>query len=95
MENHWLNENTMLRYIENIIVPYVERVREEFELDEQAAISDSFKGHLTEKVTCALEEHNAQSVVVPGGCRDRLQPLDLAVNKSAKSFLRSQFQKWY
>lgn len=26
---------------------------------------------------------------------DRLQPLDLIVNKSAKDFLRSQFQNWY
>ena len=26
---------------------------------------------------------------------DRLQPLDLSVNKSAKDFLRSQFQDWY
>ena len=32
---------------------------------------------------------------MPAGCTDRLQPLDISVNKSAKVFLRSQFQDWY
>ena len=33
--------------------------------------------------------------MIPACCTDRLQPLDLSVNKSAKSFLRSEFQQWY
>ena len=32
---------------------------------------------------------------MPAICTDRLQPLDLSVNKFAKDFLRSQFQDWY
>ncbi len=42
-----------------------------------------------------MEKHNIQSVLVPANCTDRLQPLDISVNKAAKSFLRSQFQTWY
>ena len=34
-------------------------------------------------------------VIVPANCTDRLQPLDLSVNKAAKEFLRKQFTKWY
>ena len=33
--------------------------------------------------------------MVPTNCTDRLQPLDVSVNKAAKNFLRGQFQDWY
>lgn len=32
---------------------------------------------------------------MPGNCTDRLQPLDVSVNKPAKDFLRAEFQQWY
>lgn len=32
---------------------------------------------------------------MPANCTDRLQPLDVSVNKSAKEYLRRQFQQWY
>ena len=96
--NHWSNEETMLKYINDIIVPFVERVRDDLGTDDsQAALGlfDHFKGQLTANVTAALERHNIQSVLIPATCTDRLQPLDISVNKSAKVFLRSQFQQWY
>ena len=34
-------------------------------------------------------------VIVPANCTDRLQPLDVSVNKAVKENLRSQFQDWY
>ena len=37
----------------------------------------------------------ARIVIVPAHCTDQLQPLDISVNKSAKEFLRRQFQQWY
>ena len=96
--NHWSNETTMITYIEEIIVPYVNKVRDDLGLSCQhsaLAIFDHFRGQLTPKVTECLEEHNIHSVLVPSCCTDRLQPLDLSVNKAAKSFLRSEFQSWY
>ena len=42
-----------------------------------------------------LEENNVYIVIVPANCTDRLQPLDLSVNKAAKEFLRKQFTEWY
>ena len=34
-------------------------------------------------------------VLITANCTDRLQPLDISVNKPAKDFLRKQFQQWY
>ena len=88
----------MLEYIDNIIVPFVERVRKHLKLGkEQAALAifDHFRGQLTAQVTDLLEKHNIQAVLVPACCTNRLQPLDISVNKAAKSFLRSEFQQWY
>lgn len=88
----------MLDYIQNIIVPYVDNVRDHSGVGKEKsalAIFDHFKGQLIPAVTNALEENNIYSALVPATCTDRLQPLDLSVNKSAKMFLRSEFQKWY
>ena len=42
-----------------------------------------------------LEDNHIERVVVPANCTDRLQPLDLSVNKPAKEFLRRKFQEWF
>ena len=34
-------------------------------------------------------------VLIPPNCTDRLQPLDISVNKAAKEYLLRQFQSWY
>ena len=93
---HWSNELTMIRYINNLIVPFVNSVRENLCLDEDKpalAIFDCFKGQVTTKVTELLEENNIHSVLVPANCTDKLQPLDLTVNKVAKSYLQKEFQE--
>ena len=96
-EKHWSNEITMIRYIENVIVPFVESVREELGEEEKPALAifDHFKGQLTESITALLDQYNIHSVIVPPNCTDKLQPLDLTVNKAAKSFLQSEFRDWY
>ena len=42
-----------------------------------------------------LDENNVSVVLIPPNCTDRLQPLDVSVNKSAKEFLCKQFHTWY
>ena len=42
-----------------------------------------------------LEDSNVDVVSVLPNCTDRLQPLDISVNKSAEDYLESQFQQWY
>ena len=58
-------------------------------------IYDKFKGQCTPAVLELLEENNIDIVLVPANCTDRLQPLDISINKAAKNFMRDQFQRWY
>ncbi len=88
----------MLKYVNEIIVPFVDRTRDDIhcEKDQTAlAIFDCFKGQLSENIITILERNNIHSVIVPANCTDYLQPLDLTVNKVAKSFLKQKFSDWY
>ena len=95
---HWSTEETMLQYIEHIILPYVRQVRERLQLGDDkpaVAIMDNFKGQITEAVTSLLEANNVHVCLLPANTTDLLQPMDIAVNKPAKDFLRKEFQQWY
>ena len=97
-ENHWCNEQTTRRYIMNILLPYLAQKRMEPNLagDQRALlIFDNFKGQCTEAILKLLDENNVSVVLIPPNCTDRLQPLDVSVNKSAKEFLRRKFHSWY
>ena len=58
-------------------------------------IFNRFKAQHTFTVLEVLEENNIFISLVPAHCTDRLQPLDISVNRSVKQFLRNQFHEWY
>ena len=96
-ENHWSNENTMIDYVEKIFVPYVKSKQEELGLDATypaLAIFNEFNGQTTDTVFSRLKKNHIYYVIVPPNCTDKLQPLDVSVNKPAKAFLRNCFQTW-
>ena len=41
-----------------------------------------------------LEANNIYTVRVPANCTDKLQPMDLSVNKPAKEFMRKSKNNW-
>ena len=95
---HWSNEDTMLQYIEEVIVPFVDKTKERLGFDSNQpslAIFDHFKGQMTEKVYKTLEDHSIHSVLVPACCTAKLQPMDVSVNRAVKAFLEREFQAWY
>ena len=58
----------MVRYIKNIILPYVEKVKLEKRLSPDQpslVLFDVFKGHQTEEVDTLLEENKLLKVLVP------------------------------
>ena len=95
--NHWLTEQTMIEYIENVILPYINGWRSQIEDESRSAlvIMDNFKGQTTSAVNKLLEDNNIQVSLLPANTTDRLQPMDLSVNKHAKAFLKHKFQEWY
>ena len=96
--NHWSNENTMKDYVGKIIIPYLQKKREELGLlpDQPALLLfDNFKAQCTTSLLQTLDDNNINVLLIPPNCTDRLQPLDISVNKAAKEFLRGKFQKWY
>lgn len=96
-ENHWANELTTLQYIDAILLPYVKQKREELKRPNHPClvIFDRFKAQCTTTVLEVLEENNIFISLIPAHCTDRLQPLDISVNRSVKQFLRNQFHEWY
>ena len=94
--NHWSTEGSMLTYVEKIIKPYVEKVRERMGSGQPAlCIFDTFAAHKTQSVQKKLEEIKVKYVVIPPGCTGELQPLDLTVNDYFKRKLKGHFNDWY
>ena len=97
-KNHWSNEITMCRYIENIIVPFVNKKRKLLKLRKShpaLAIIDGFQGQTRLGILDLLQENNIITVMVPPNCTDKLQPIDLSINKPVKDQMGSKFQEWY
>jgi len=93
---HWSTEQTMVQYVECIILPYVEQVRASLGEDKAAlVIMDNFKGQITEDVYNLLDTNNIHVCLLPPNTTDRLQPMDIAVNKPAKDYLKRRFDEWY
>ena len=87
----------MKEYLERIIISYIRRKHVELKLatDHPAlAVFDVFKGQQT-GLSDILAEENIHALNVPPNCTDRLQPMDLSMNKSVKEFVRSNFKGWY
>ena len=88
----------MMDYVHAILLPYIQKKRKEYNLSathSALVIFDQFKGQLTETFRKFLDLKNVLVVEVPPHCTDRLQPIDLSVNKAIKDCLRSKFQLWY
>ena len=97
-ESHWSTEETMLEYIDQVLVPYVSHARQELELaDDHPALTifDVFCAHRCESFLRILRTHNIHQVFMPGGCTGELQPLDLSVNEEFEAAMKSSFSRWY
>lgn len=93
---HWSNEVTMIDYIKEVVIPYISARRDYFGDDTSAVvIMDNFKGQVTSSVQGLLEENNIHVCLLPPNTTDKLQPLDVSVNKPAKDFLKQKFEEWY
>ena len=96
--NHWSNEETMRDYIVKILIPYIQRTRKDLQLSVDypaLVLFNSFNGQCTESLFKLLDVNNINVIIIPANCTDKLQPMDISVNKSAKEYLHKRFQEWY
>jgi len=97
-ESHWSTSDSMMRYLDTIIKPYVDNTRERLGLDDgtrPVLIFDVYRAHRTEEFRKKLDDMGYAYVYVPGACTDELQPLDCTVNAFYKRQLKNKFNHWY
>lgn len=75
----WMDEQLMLRWVSEILVPHTKK-------DRALLVLDSFTAHKTDAVKKAMRKVNVVPAVIPGGCTSKLQPLDVSINKPFKVF---------
>ncbi|KAK3084172.1 hypothetical protein FSP39_009403 [Pinctada imbricata] len=88
--NHWANEETMIQYIDKIICQYVSNKIDELDLplgQKALVIFDCCRGQITEQFRAHLKSKCLLDSTIPPNCTDKLQPMDVSVNKCAKDFL--------
>lgn len=97
-ETHWSTAETTIRYIENILVPYFDEVRESMDLplrQQALCILDVYRAHRVEEVLDLFKKHCINVVFVPACCTSELQPLDVSGNAPFKDALKAKFTSWY
>ena len=95
--NHYSNEKESIKFINEIILPHLQKERTKIGREDQKAllIFDVFRGQTTDKVLNLLKDNNILVTKVPANMTHIFQPLDLTVNKAAKDFTRDKFSDWF
>jgi hypothetical protein len=76
----WVNKQEMLWWVENVWTS-----KNHFGNPCFMLVLDSFNDHIVNSVKKQLVEKNTNIATIPGSCIFKLQPLDIAINKSFKS----------
>ena len=91
------NDTESLKFLKEIILPYVKSERERLGLETQLAllIYDVFQGQTTGKFLDVLKDNNILSMKIPPNMTHVFQLLDLTVSKFAKNFMKGMFSTWF
>ena len=77
----------MERYIKTIVIPFIAQKRKVLKLGEKhlaMVLFDMFQGQTTSNMHSLLAANNIVSIQLPPNYTDKLQLLDLSVNKPVK-----------
>ena len=97
-ETHWANEETVLRYINKVIIPFVQHIKAHSHMAQSQPallIMDIYKSHVTTSVLEFLKQNGIIHVIVPPNCTSELQPLDSIFNRVLKQKMAQNFNTWY
>uniref|UniRef100_A0A1X7UV48 DDE-1 domain-containing protein n=1 Tax=Amphimedon queenslandica TaxID=400682 RepID=A0A1X7UV48_AMPQE len=97
-ESHWSTTETMIEYLDTVLIPYVVETRQELELaDDQRALAlfDVFAAHHSNEVLSKIRANYIHQILVPASCTGELQPLDVRINGDFKQLMKASFSRWY
>eukprot|EP01084_Bolivina_argentea_P097606 175457_1 len=97
--SHWSTNESKLQYLLNIIVVYMDRMRQEHGLPADAKGLVIFDFHKTNtsnpEFYRVLTDNHIDYIIVDKGMTDDEQPMDQLVNKKTKTSLRGNFNEFY
>ena len=96
--NQWSNEDTMLAYIENVIVPYVVKMRSTLKLPHSQsalAIFDHFERQLILGFRCLWTPTKSLPWMYQLNVQTVYSPWTSGINKPFKDHMKASFQMWY
>ena len=97
-QEHWSNEATTIKLIDEIVHPYLVKKRKELKLvptHKALMIWDMFKGQMTDTVKRRMESLCIELIAVPANMTHFFQSLDLTVNGAAKKYTKKEFVTYY
>ena len=97
-QKHWSNETETIRLIEDLLVPYIEKVKKENPLPQSQKsllVWDTLKAQLTAKAMNTLSSYGIESVMVPKNMIHLVQPLDLTTSASFKKYEKRAFSEYF
>ena len=97
-EKHYSNNQESLNFFNEIIIPYIKKVRSSDGLSANqyaSVIMDVFTGQMTSDVLNLLRDNKILLTNVPANMTKFYQPLDLTINGYAKRFMARKFSDWY
>jgi len=80
-ENAWMDERLMLRWVEDVLAPYVALAPPGII---PIILLDSYRCHIMASVVNVIQDLGCEVVHIPGGCTGLVQPLDVGYNKPFK-----------
>ena len=96
--NHWSNTEKSKELFKDIIFPYLEKVNVNLKYPKEQLsliIMDTFKAQDNEAVLELCQKNNCEVIIVPYSLTNKFQPLDITVNKPAKSFISNSYNEWF
>ena len=96
--NHWTNTEKSVELFQKVIFPYLKNVKlsKKYPKEQMSLIiMDMFKGQNNDIVLNLWKKHFCQVVIVPHNLTNKFQPLDITVNKPAKSFISNKYNEWF
>ena len=97
-KKHWSNETETIRLINDVLVPYIKRVKEERTFpryQKSLLIWDAFKAQSITNIEDTLASYGIETVMVSKNRTHLLQLVDLTTNDRLKKFEKKDFIEYF